>query len=81
MKFQAIGRITAHVSTDDVVLVNEDLHAAQLAYAAARRTVRAPVARALFEPTDAITHLAGLAAYVLWLEELHGDNDTDWLRA
>jgi hypothetical protein len=77
MQFEAIG---AHATEDDVRLVNDALWAAQAQYEAVKRLVRAPIAKALFEPPSPAVHAAGLAAYAMWLSELHGDFDRDWLR-
>jgi hypothetical protein len=67
MNLQAINRISSSLAT-----ARED-------YEATKRLVRGPVAQALFEPTRPAVHAAGLAAWIAFVEELHGDHDADWL--
>lgn len=43
-------------------------------------TFNAKTAAAIMQPDRPAVHAAGLAAYAVWLAEINGDNDSDYLR-
>lgn len=64
----------------EVTLAHPELKRALTDYAAMARAVQPVVAKATLIPQSPAHQMAGLAAYAVWLADLHGMNDADWLR-